>query len=606
MGPGRRHAGERSLTRIVRVVPNVPTFAVDGGFRYAVPDDLDGITLGSMVRVPLAGRRTRGFVVEERDGDPSSLRPVLGRVGDLPILSRGLIETMRWASVHYVAPFSVMLSKAAPPNVPRRVAVPAGTPRDVPAPLEGWADRDPAGRTPAQYLVGGGPWGMPVAGLVAPVLASGRPVAVVMPTVAEAHTLAEVVSEALGIVAWMGTSAEPAAAVTRAWAAPVCAEGQLVVGTREIALWHLGGPGLVVVVEEGRAAMKSPQTPTVGVRDVVRRRSAAERFATVLAGPVPTVEALASGVEVHQPNTRTWPLVEVVDRADEPPGSGVLLDATVRAVSAVARGGGTVFVFVTRRTEAAAFRCVACGALRACQACGAAATGSLACRRCEADLGSCGDCGRSRFQALGAGAGRVVTELQRRVRAMVAMVGEETGSGEAAQVLVGTEADLPAVGMVDLAVVIDADGLVLAPHYRAEEDAVRTLARVATTVGRGRGRRCLVQTAQPGHRVFEALRRGRPLPLLEALLDERRAVGYPPAGELMAVEIAGDPRAADIELRAAAAAVDVQGPAPAGARARWLVSGGDLRPLKLALRPVVQSWRDRGIRVRIDVDPVRL
>jgi primosomal protein N' (replication factor Y) len=190
---------------------------------------------------------------------------------------------------------------------------------------------------------------------------------------------------------------------------------------------------------------------------------------------------------------------------------------------------------------------------------------------------------------------------------MVAMVGEDTGSGRAAQVLVGTEADLPAVGMVDLAVVVDADGLVLAPHYRAEEDALRTLARVATTVGRGRGRRCLVQTAQPGHRVFEALRRGRPLPLLEALLEERRAVGYPPAGELMAVEIAGDPRSADIELRAAAAAgIDVHGPAPAGARARWLVSGGDLRPLKLALRPVVQSWRDRGIRVRIDVDPVRL
>ncbi|MET0830781.1 MAG: hypothetical protein ABWY62_00235, partial [Acidimicrobiia bacterium] len=484
MGPDRGHARDRSLTRIVRVVPNVPTFAVDGGFRYAVPDDLDGITLGSMVRVPLASRRTRGFVIEEGDGDPSSLRPVLGRVGDLPILSKGLMATMRWAAVHYVSPFSVMLSKAAPPNVPRRVAVTVRTPRGVRAPLEGWADRDPGGRSPAQYLVGGGPWGMAVAGLVAPVLTSGRPVAVVMPTVAEAHALAHVVSEALGVVAWMGTSAEPAAAVTRAWAAPVCAEGQLVVGTREIALWQLGGPGLVVVVEEGRAAMKSPQTPTVGVRDVVRRRSAAERFATVLAGPVPTVEAIASGVEIHQPATRTWPLVEVVDRAEEPPGSGVLLDATVRAVAAVVRGGGTVFVFVTRRAEAA-FRCVSCGALRTCAACGAAATGSPACRRCGAALGSCGECGRSRFQALGAGAGRVMTELERRVRAAVAMVGEEAGSSRPAQVLVGTEADLPAVGMVDLAVVVDADALVLAPHYRAEEDALRTLARVAATVGRG-------------------------------------------------------------------------------------------------------------------------
>ncbi len=448
---------------------------------------------------------------------------------------------------------------------------------------------------------------MPVAGLVAPVLASGRPVAVVMPTVAEAHTLAEVVSEALGIVAWMGTSAEPAAAVTRAWAAPVCAEGQLVVGTREIALWHLGGPGLVVVVEEGRAAMKSPQTPTVGVREVVRRRSAAERFATVLAGPVPTVEALASGVEVHQPNTRTWPLVEVVDRAEEPPGSGVLLEATVRAVAAVVRGGGTVFVFVTRRTEAAAFRCVACGTLRTCPACGAAATGSLACRRCGADLGSCGDCGRSRFQALGAGAGRVVTELQRRVRAVVAMVGEETGSGRAAQVLVGTEADLPAVGMVDLAVVVDADGLVLAPHYRAEEDALRTLARVATTVGRGRGRRCLVQTAQPGHRVFEALRTRPPAPAPGGVARGAQG-GRLPAGRR--ADGGGDRRRPEGRRHRAACRRRRRrrcpGPAPAGARARWLVSGGDLRPLKLALRPVVQSWRDRGIRVRIDVDPVRL
>jgi primosomal protein N' len=163
--------------------------------------------------------------------------------------------------------------------------------------------------------------------------------------------------------------------------------------------------------------------------------------------------------------------------------------------------------------------------------------------------------------------------------------------------------------MVDRAVVVDADGLVLAPHYRAEEDALRTLARVAATVGRGRGRRCLVQTAQSGHRVFAALRRGRPLPLLEKLLEERRAAGYPPGGELMAVEIAGDPMAVDRDLRIAAdgaGAVEVLGPAPAGARDRWLVSGRDLRPLKLALRPVVQAWRDRGTRVRIDVDPVRL
>ncbi len=535
---------------------------------------------------------------------------MLGVVGDLPVLTARLIETMRWAAVHYLAPFSVLLAKSAPPNAPRRIEVPSPSPAEVPAPLDGWADRIGSGaRIRPQYLVGGGPWDVPVAGLVAPVLRGDRTAVVIAPTAAEAHELAAGLESRLGIVPWVATSSAPAAATSRAWSAPVSVPGQLVVGTREVALWPLGGPGLVVVVEEGRAAMKSPQTPTIGVRDVVRRRAAAERFATVMAGPVPTVESLGSGVEVHSPATRVWPLVEVVDRAEEPPGAGVLLEATVRAVATAVGTGGRVFVFATRRGDAVAYRCVKCGTLRTCGACSAAATTTEQCRRCGATLGACGRCGRGRFQALGASTGRLAAELRRRVRTQVAIAGEDRPAATEAVVTVGTEVDLPAVGPVDLAVVVDVDGLVSAPHYRAEEDALRTLARVASLVGRGRGRRCLIQTAQSGHRVFEALRRGRPLPLLETILDERSAAGYPPAGELMAVEITGEPGPVDAELRAAAGpetAVEVLGPAPAGARSRWLVSGADLRPLKVALRPTVQGWRDRGVRVRVDVDPVRL
>ena len=44
------------------------------------------------------------------------------------MFDRGLLEVMRWAAVHYVAPLSVLLGKGAPPNLPRRrpeVALPA-------------------------------------------------------------------------------------------------------------------------------------------------------------------------------------------------------------------------------------------------------------------------------------------------------------------------------------------------------------------------------------------------------------------------------------------------------------------------------------------------
>ncbi len=576
---------------------------MDDGFSYRVPDSLDGVTLGSLVRVPLGGRKVRGVVTHLRDGpDPGNLKDVLGVVGDFPTVTPRLLETMRWASIHYVAPLSMLLTKGAPPNVARRrsrIIVPEY--RSLDSPLPAATEAAATGRrVRAGYLIGGGPWGDALAGLASDVLAAGRNVAIIAPTVAEAETIAADVGGALGVSVDVVTSSAPAAAVTKTWVQSQQGGGFVVVGTRELAFWPVGDIALAVVVEEGRPAMTAPQTPTTSVRDVMRRRGAAERFVLVFAGPVPTVETLAAGVELHETGGRVWPLVEIADRSEEPPGSGVVLQTTLRAVRATLARGERSFVFVPRRGDAAAFRCVRCGELRRCPQCNAAATRGDVCQRCGTELTACASCGGARFQALGAGVGRVVSELRRTVGDAVGRVEDGT------QVMVGTERDLPKVTGMALSVVIDADALVLAPHYRAEEDALRTLARVALTVQRGRGRRCLVQTSQPGHRVYDTLRHGRPLGLLRTLLSERDAAGFPPVTQLLAVEVVGPPDDADATLRSMAAEATVMGPAPAGEGQRWLVSGRDLRALKLRMRTVVQAWRDGGARVRIDADPVRL
>lgn len=574
---------------------------MDEGFRYRIPDGLETVSTGAIVRVPLAGRRVRGFVTDVVEDDPTGLKDVLGMVGDLPVLTPRLLETLRWAAIHYVAPLAVLLAKAAPPNAPRRVGVTAGEPPELASPLPGaTAVAVSGGHVRPQYLVGGGPWDGAIAGLTADVLRTGRNAAVVAATVAEAHSLAAGVGARLGMDPLVATSAEPAADATRAWGAAMSGGGQLVVGTREIAFWALGEPAMIVVVEEGRPAMTAPQTPTTSTRDVVRRRGAAERFGLVLAGPVPTVEALAAGAEIHEPASRVWPLIEVIDRSEEPPGGGVVMEGAMRAILGAAARDERVFVFVSRRGDAVAFRCVACGALRRCASCGAAVTRGDGCARCGSTLGACATCGGARFQALGAGAGRVVGELRRRLGARVTPV------GDGGAVVVGTERDLPSVGAVDLAVVIDADALILAPHYRAEEDALRTLARAALTVGRGRGRRCLVQTGQARHRVFATLRHGHATDFLRTLLAERELAGFPPVSQLLAVEVTGAAPSSDAELREAAGTSTVLGPAGTDGAQRWLVSGADLRPVKLRLRGLVQRWRDAGMRVRIDADPVRL
>ncbi len=604
MGPDSRTdgGGGSALTRIAQVVPNLATFAVDDGFSYRIPDGVDGVAVGSLVRVPLGGRRVRGFVTHLREGvAPDKLRDVAGVVGDFPLFTPRLLETLRWTAVHYVAPLAAVLAKSGPPNVARRVRAVTGELRAPASPLPavtGAAAENLHLRT--QYLVGAGPWAEPVAGLVGGVLAAGRNAMVIAATVAEAHALAAAIQSTLAIPVHVATSAEPAKEVTMAWAAGVGGAGVLAVGTRELAFWPMGDLGMVVVVEEGRAAMKAPQTPTTNVRDVMRRRAATERFGLVVCGPVPTIEMIAAGAEVHEPSQRVWPLVEIVDRSEEPPGGSVVMAATVRAIRGTLRAGGGVFVFVPRRGDAAAYRCVSCGELRRCPNCGAAASRGDVCARCETRLERCAECAGERFEALGAGLGRVKSELRRSLGVVVGGVEEETA------VVVGTERDLPGVGQKALAVVIDADGMVFAPHYRAEEDAFRTIVRVASLVGRGRGRRCLIQTANPRHRVYDALRHGRPGPLLHELLKEREEAGFPPVSQLLAVELTDARQGADAELRALGAGVSVHGPAVSGDVTRWLVSGPDLRPLKLQLRGQVQRWRDGGAKVRIDADPVRL
>jgi primosomal protein N' (replication factor Y) len=304
---------------------------------------------------------------------------------------------------------------------------------------------------------------------------------------------------------------------------------------------------------------------------------------------------------VDAPAGRVWPLVEVVDRGEEGPGGGIILERTRHAIRGVVSRGGAVFVHVPRRGYAPAFRCVQCGTLRRCAVCGAGPDRGETCRRCGAPSGPCAECGGARFQAIGAAVGRVIDDLGR------ALGGDVGAAGSGAPVIVGTERDLPGAGTVDLAVAIDPDGMWLAPNFRAEEEALRILARVAGAVRHSRGRRCLIQTADPDHRVVLALRSGRGVELMREIVAERAKAGLPPIGALIAVEVRGDRDATDGELRDAVQTDgDVFGPAEAGPGWRWLVQGDDLHRARVRLRSAVQAWRGRGWAVRVDADPLDL
>src|SRR5207253_216934 len=103
--------------RVCRVQPDLP--AVARAFDYLVPEDAAGIVrVGTIVRVPLHGRRVRGWVVAdgvEPEAERSDLRPLVKVVSAGP--PSEVVELCRWAAWRYAGPFPLLLRSASPPNV---------------------------------------------------------------------------------------------------------------------------------------------------------------------------------------------------------------------------------------------------------------------------------------------------------------------------------------------------------------------------------------------------------------------------------------------------------------------------------------------------------
>ena len=570
-----------------QVVPDIPSFAVDDGFTYLIPDDLE-VSVGSRVRIRVSGRRLKGFVTAVFDAPQGrKLLPLDGLSGTIPGFDEDRLATLRWAASHYVSPLSVILKRSIPPNVPRgRLSAVDDRPRTIP--------------TFTVEVSGSHEHTAHLERIVLEAAAAGNNVMVVAPTIAEVSHLARGLSQRFDDLVVTATSSSHASEATRAWVRAATVAPTVLVGTREIMLWPVVRLAMVVVIEDSRRVMKSPATPTLGVREVITHRARVENFDVTFLTPVPSLETIALGAVVRSPGGREWSLVEIADRGEEPPSRTLLLDRTRSAIVANLKRGARTFVLVPSRGYAPAFRCVRCGELRRCGECGTAATRTQICRRCANPLTPCVTCGGRRFEPLGAGIGSVRDAIAR-------SVGDAVGLSEDGKpITVGSERDIVGHPPVELAVSIDLDGLAHAPTYRAGEDALRLHVRVAHLVPRGRGNRLLVQTALPGQPVVEALRTGKSEAFLTNLTKERRRSGFPPFGQLIALEIDRDVDAIAEVSETLSDVATLLGPAPLKDRDRWLIQGRDLAEARTRLRQLVGSLRDRGARVRVDADPTDL
>ena len=414
----------------------------------------------------------------------------------------------------------------------------------------------------------------------------------------------------------------------RSGAARVC------IGPRSAVFAPIERLGLIVLDEEHDASYKHEGDPRYDARRVAARR-AQQSGALLLAGSAtPRPESVHRLRRMRLParvDGQALPAVQIVDMREtagalHPDTSHALVDAS-KAIVLLNRRGWSNFV-----------DCRSCGHAWMCPHCDVAlvlhrSRAQLSCHHCghrERVPTRCGACGSVSVSRHGAGTERLEHDLTEighevfRLDADVADAGSVLRAFEQAPrgILVGTQMvakghDFPDV---TLAVVVDADGTLRFPDFRAEERTFALVTQLAGRAGRGpQGGRVLVQTLSPDAASIAAAARHDADGFLEGELARREALRYPPFSHLIRIVVSAPELAA---MRDAARAVRAQlgeiataqvlGPAPlfrlrGRERAQLVIKAGDragaVRAAGAAVDAVAADRKRRDVAYSVDVDP---
>ena len=578
---------------VARVLPDVT--GLDKQFDYAVPDHLVPAAVdGAIVRVELHGRRIGGWIVavDPADALPEQelktmlLRPIVKVTGFGPTAE--LIELAEWASVRWAGKRRHFLVAGSPHRAVTSIPAIHRTGRAV-------EPRSPAStRLLTEGARRGGVLRLPPTSDPMPAVFSAAaigPTLVVVPSVDQAMLLGARIRRA-GLTV---------AVVPNDWA--TAAGGvDVVIGARAAAWAPCPGLRAAVVIDEHDDRLQEEASPTWHARDVVIERCRRLGAPVLLASPCPTISALEWGPLIRPPHDRErngWPIIDVIDRTDEEPWKRSLISSPL--IAHLRDGSRTVVCVINTTGRARLLACRTCRELARCERCDAAVIldddKRLVCLRCDAVRPAvCLVCNSSRFANLRPGVTRLREELEGAAnRAVVAVTGAGPDRPEQAGVYVGTEAVLHRVEQADTVAFLDFDREILAPRYRAGEQAIGLLARAARLVGpRVRGGRIIVQTFMPTHEVIQAALLADPGRIVPDERARRRLLRLPPFGAFAEVsgtgsdEFVGSVMSNEVSI--------------GGSAGNYVVRAADWVTLGSALNAGI---RPHGSRLRIAVDPAR-
>jgi primosomal protein N' (replication factor Y) len=479
--------------------------------------------VGDRVRVDLAGRSVRGWVLEVVDAE-RELKPLTKWLGLGP--PPEMMELATWAAHRWYGPLSRFLLAASPERIVTSLPV---APRKTVL-----SDVVRRGETPfapgvIRLAPTIDPLGIVLAAYEATRQRSGS-LLVLVPTEAWAHRLA-------GRLAQRGC----AVALSHEWD-KIRAQWPVVVGSRGTAFAPCAHVAGAVVIDGDDEAYRSEASPTWEASEVVRRRCDLDGSPWWMSSPVPSPTlSFHATVSVAPDEFAQWPAVDVVDRRSSDPRDGVLAGDVVNAAHRALQGDEKIAVAVVLQRLGAGrlFACTRCGELARCEQCAQGEIEIDGLLSCPQHPGSremfCRSCGATKLRRVRSGtstlARDVALQLSQEVSELTARSHLDI---ELARVVVGTEAIFSRVRRAALVVFADFDQYLLAPRERARRDALVAVAKASRLCGSrrdGRGR-VMIQTRRGDDDVLRILRSGALDELLRDDDEVARELHMPPYGAL--------------------------------------------------------------------------
>ncbi|MTJ82125.1 MAG: primosomal protein N' [Telmatospirillum sp.] len=488
---------------------------------------------------------------------------------------------------------------------------------------------------------------------VAAALAAGRQVLVLLPEIALSAQWLSRFERRFGTRPLEWHSELGPAARRDGWRDIAFGRARVVVGARSALFLPYPELGLIIVDEEHDASFKQEEGVIYHARDMAVVRARAGAFPIILASATPSLETrtnVAAGryERVHLPSRHggaVLPDIALIDMRRTPPARQTWLSPPlIEAIGETLGAGEQAMLFLNRRGYAPLTLCRGCGHRLQCPHCTAwlvehRSAGRLQCHHCGFLMpkpAHCPECqAEDSFAACGPGVERLAEEVTERFPdARTVIMASDTLSGPKAaeeliarmaareiDLLIGTQ--VVAKGhhfpLLTLVGVVDADLGLAGGDLRAAERTFQLLSQVAGRAGRAARRgRVLLQTYLPADKVMQALKSGDDVRFYDAETDDRRAVGMPPFGKLVALIVSGpEPEPVDALARHLARTaprgpgLEVYGPAPAplsllrGRHRRRLLLKA---PRAVNVQAVVRTWLaglrvPNGLRVQVDVDP---